>query len=244
MHFQKQRMSIYILFSIISVFCTHMVWRLLFYADYTFRNDTAYDFPLIWSADLLLVSANSHSNAVFFLHVATGMVALLSSCLQILALVRGTSIGRFHAAIGKTYALSVMIASTTAVLLSWTLWFDLIWTSIMYNLGAAAWGLSTLLAVRAIVNGNKKKHVDWIIRSISCTFMVITARIIIGILLFLGSGSWGYDIYVYVYSAIITSTFFINLIFAELVILRIRRTSCTKQKFYASETQPIFRKYG
>ena len=111
MHFQKQRLSINIFFSIIIVFCTHMVWRIFFYADYNFRDDTAYDFPLIWSADLLLVSANSHSKVVFFLHVAAGMVALLSSCLQILALVRDTSIRRFHAAIGKTYALSVLIAS-------------------------------------------------------------------------------------------------------------------------------------
>ena len=146
------------------VFTAYMVWKMIFYVAWQIGAQIEEAYPLVYQPSMFIKMAATHPKLPFFAHGLAGTAAMGAGAIQFLLILRGGK-SRWHALLGKTYVVSSIIASTTAVPLAWSLHHDMLLTSIFYTAGAIGWCLATLIAVRTIVSGDVERHIAWSIRS-------------------------------------------------------------------------------
>ena len=203
------------------VFAAYMAWKMVFYAAWQVGADVREAFPLVYQPDMFLKMAQAHPKLFLFAHGIAGSIAMITGAIQFLAILRGVK-SRWHAMLGKTYAIAALIASATAIPLAWSLYHDMLLTSIAYTAGAVAWFVATILAVYTIIKGDLDRHIAWIIRSFIYLAMVVTARLLLIAVAIAGSGEWTHEAITVQYAAIIVGTFVINVGLGEWVVARVR----------------------
>ncbi|WP_420335631.1 DUF2306 domain-containing protein [Roseibium sp.] len=203
------------------VFATFMAWKMIFYVAWHLGAQVKNSFPLVYGTAMFLKMAASHPKLPFFAHGLAGTVAMVCGAVQFLLILRGGG-SRWHAMLGRPYAVSSIVASVTAVPLAWTLHHDMLLTSIFYTAGAAGWCLATVIAVHAIVSGDLERHIAWIIRSYSCLAMVVTARLLLASGALAGSAEWSFEAIKMQYAVTIVATFFMNWGLGEWIVAVVR----------------------
>lgn len=203
------------------VFAAFMAWKMIFYIAWKLGAQVRDTFPLVYGTSMFLKMAASHPKLPFFAHGIAGTVAMVCGAVQFLLILRGCK-SRWHAMLGRSYAVASIIASTTAVPLAWTLHHDMLVTSIAYTAGAAGWCLATFLAVHAIMSGDLDRHIAWSIRSFSCLAMVVTARLLLASGALAGSAEWSFEAIKMQYAITIVATFFLNWGLGEWVVALVR----------------------
>ncbi len=202
------------------VFAAFITWKMVFYVAWQLGAQVQESFPLVYGTSMFLKMAAAHPKLPFFVHGIAGTVAMVSGAVQFLLILRGGK-SRWHAMLGKSYVVSSLIASTTAVPLAWSLYHDMLLTSIAYTAGAAAWCLATLIAVHTIMSGDLERHIAWSIRSYSYLAMVVTARLLLGSGALAGSAEWSFEAIKIQYSITIVATFLINWGLGEWIVARV-----------------------
>jgi uncharacterized membrane protein len=121
--------------------------------------------------------------ALLVTHIFTATVALVLGPLQFVPAVRAR--GRWHRRIGRTYLLAgVLPAAVTAVPIA--LVSGRIVTQVGLVIPAVGWLVTAGLAVRAIRRGDVVAHQAWMTRNYALTFLAVTARILVPLLLLTG----------------------------------------------------------
>ncbi|GAA0940867.1 DUF2306 domain-containing protein [Pseudonocardia zijingensis] len=116
-------------------------------------------------------------------HVFTAGVALVLGPLQFVPAIRARR--RWHRRIGRTYLLAgVLPAALTAVPVA--LLSGRIITQVGLVIPAAGWLMTGSLAVRAIRRGDVTAHREWMTRNYALTFLAVTARILVPLMLLTG----------------------------------------------------------
>ena len=146
------------------VFAAYMAWKMVFYAAWQFGAEVREAFPLVYQPDMFLKMAQAHPKIYLFAHGIAGSIAMITGAVQFIAILRGVK-SSWHALLGKTYTVSALIASAVAVPLAWSLYHDMLLTSIAYTAGGVAWFVATVLAVSTVMKGDLERHIAWIIRS-------------------------------------------------------------------------------
>jgi len=203
------------------VFAAYMVWKMIFYVAWQLGAQIQEAFPLVYQPSMFIKMAAAHPKLPFFAHGLAGTVAMVCSAVQFLLILRGGK-SRWHAMLGKTYAVSSIVASTTAVPLAWSLHHDMLLTSLAYTAGAAGWCIATLFAVHTIMSGDVERHIAWSIRSYSCLAMVVTARLLLASGAVAGSADWSFEMISIQYAVTIVATFLINWGIGEWIVARVR----------------------
>lgn len=203
------------------VFGAYTAWKMVFYVSWQTGADIRDAFPLVYQPAMFIKMAATHPKLPFFLHGIAGTIAMLSGAIQFLLILRGSKT-RWHALLGKAYAVSSIIASTTAISLAWSLHHDMLVTSLAYTAGAVGWCLATLIAVHTIMSGDLERHISWCIRSYACLAMVVTARLLLASGAVAGSGDWGFEAIKLQYAVTIVATFFINWALGEWIVAKVR----------------------
>ncbi|MEL7526722.1 MAG: DUF2306 domain-containing protein [Pseudomonadota bacterium] len=203
------------------VFAAFMSWKMIFYVAWQSGADIRENFPLVYGTAMFLKMAAAHPKLPFFAHGLAGTLAMVCGAVQFLLILHGRK-SRWHAVLGKSYAVSSIIASTTAVPLAWTLHHDMLVTSIAYTAGAAGWCLATLIAVHAVMSGDLERHIAWCIRSYACLAMVVTARLLLASGALAGSAEWSFEMIKIQYAVTILATFFVNVGLGEWIVARVR----------------------
>ena len=203
------------------VFAAFMAWKITFYVAWQSGADVQENYPLVYGTAMFVKMAAAHPKLPFFAHGIAGTVAMVSGAVQFLLILRGCK-SRWHALLGKCYAASSIVASTTAVPLAWTLHHDMLLTSIAYTAGAAGWCLATVVAVQSVMAGDLERHIAWIIRSYSCLAMVVTARLLLVSGALAGSAEWSFEVISIQYCVTIVATFLINWGLGEWIVARVR----------------------
>lgn len=113
-------------------------------------------------------------------HVFTAMVALVLGPLQFVPAIRARR--RWHRRIGRAYLLvGVLPAALTAIPVA--LLSGRIITQVGLVVPAIGWLVTAGLALRAIRRGDVAAHRAWMTRNYALTFLAVTARIVVPLLL-------------------------------------------------------------
>jgi uncharacterized membrane protein len=116
-------------------------------------------------------------------HVFTATAALVLGPLQFVPAIRARR--RWHRRIGRTYLLAgVLPAAVTAVPVA--LLSGRIVTQVGLVVPAAGWLVTAGLALRAIRRGDVAAHRAWMTRNYALTFLAVTARILVPLMLLAG----------------------------------------------------------
>ena len=127
----------------------------------------------------LEVSAGLHY-FVLVAHVFTAAVALVAGPLQFLARVRARR--PVHRLIGRIYLFAgVLPAAVTAVPVAW--WSGRVVTQIGLTTAAVLWLITGGLAYRAARRGDFAGHREWMMRNYALTFLAVTSRALVPLLL-------------------------------------------------------------
>lgn len=113
-------------------------------------------------------------------HIVTAMVALVLGPLQFVPAIRARR--GWHRRIGRTYLLAGVLPSgllgIPVALLS-----ERVLTQVGLLIPAVAWLVTAGLAVRAIRRGDVEGHRSWMARNYALTFLAVTARILVPLML-------------------------------------------------------------
>jgi uncharacterized membrane protein len=121
--------------------------------------------------------------ALLVTHVFTATVALVLGPLQFVPAIRARR--RWHRRIGRTYLLvGVLPAAVTAVPVA--LLSGRIVTQVGLVIPAIGWLVTAGFAVRAIRRGDVEAHRAWMTRNYALTFLAVTARILVPLMLVTG----------------------------------------------------------
>jgi uncharacterized membrane protein len=118
--------------------------------------------------------------ALLVAHIATATVALVLGPLQFVPAVRARR--RVHRRIGRTYLLAGVLPSALAAVPVALLSGRPV-TQLGLVVPAVAWLVTGWLAVRAIRRGDVAAHRAWMMRNYALTFLAVTARIVVPLLL-------------------------------------------------------------
>ena len=159
-------------------------------------------------------------------HVCTAAVALIVGPAQFIPRIRARR--RVHRTLGRIYLLAgVLPAAVTAIPVA--VWSGRLLTQFSLTTAAALWLITGGLAYRAARRRDFVEHRTWMMRNYALTFLAVTSRILVPLLLLAripfggaGAGSIGEDA-----PAMIpigqTLGWIVNLIVVELLIRRRRR---------------------
>ncbi|GIH99774.1 DUF2306 domain-containing protein [Planobispora takensis] len=113
-------------------------------------------------------------------HIATAAVALVLGPLQFVPGVRAR--GRVHRTLGRIYLLAgVLPSAVTAIPVA--LWSGRPVTQAGLTIAAVLWLITAGLACRAARRGDFAGHRDWMTRNYALTFLAVTSRVIVPLLL-------------------------------------------------------------
>jgi uncharacterized membrane protein len=116
-------------------------------------------------------------------HIFTATVALVLGPLQFVPAIRARR--RWHRRIGRTYLLAgVLPAAVTAVPVA--ILSGRIVTQVGLVIPAVGWLVTAWLAVGAIRRGDVAAHRAWMTRNYALTFLAVTARILVPLMLLTG----------------------------------------------------------
>jgi uncharacterized membrane protein len=116
-------------------------------------------------------------------HIFTATAALVLGPLQFVPAIRARR--RWHRRIGRAYLLvGVLPAAVTAVPVA--LLSDRIVTQVGLVIPAVGWLVTAWLAVRAIRRGDVAAHRAWMMRNYALTFLAVTARVVVPLVLLTG----------------------------------------------------------
>ncbi|MBX6383928.1 MAG: DUF2306 domain-containing protein [Microbispora sp.] len=126
-------------------------------------------------------------------HIGTAAIALVLGSLQFMPKVRARR--RLHRTLGRVYLLAGVLPSTVATI-PVALWSGRLMTQIGLTTAAVLWLITGGLAYRAARRRDFGSHRDWMMRNYALTFLAVTARILVPLLLlaqlpFRGAGSMG-----------------------------------------------------
>jgi uncharacterized membrane protein len=118
--------------------------------------------------------------ALLVTHIFTATVALVLGPLQFVPAIRARR--RWHRRIGRTYLLAGVLPSAAAAVPVALLSGRLV-TQVALVIVAVGWLVTAGLAVRAIRRGDVAAHRAWMTRNYALTFLAVTARIVVPLLL-------------------------------------------------------------
>jgi uncharacterized membrane protein len=121
--------------------------------------------------------------ALLVAHIFTATVALVLGPLQFVPAIRARR--RWHRRIGRTYLMVGVLPSALAAVPVALLSGRLV-TQVGLVVVAIGWLVTGGLAVRAIRRGDVAAHRAWMTRNYALTFLAVTARIVVPILLLTG----------------------------------------------------------
>jgi uncharacterized membrane protein len=121
--------------------------------------------------------------ALLVTHIFTATVALVLGPLQFVPAIRARR--RWHRRIGRTYLLAGVLPSAAAAVPVALLSGRLV-TQVALVIVAVGWLVTAGLAVRAIRRGDVAAHRAWMTRNYALTFLAVTARIVVPLLLLTG----------------------------------------------------------
>ncbi|MGI5126774.1 DUF2306 domain-containing protein [Pseudonocardia sp. CA-107938] len=130
------------------------------------------------TAGRLAVSDELHY-ALLVGHVFTAMVALVLGPLQFVPAIRAHR--RWHRRIGRVYVAAVVLAGVLAIPVA--LLSDRLLTQVGLTIPAVGWLVTAGLAVRAIRRGDVEAHRSWMTRNYALTFLAVTARLLVPLML-------------------------------------------------------------
>ncbi|MBD3144267.1 DUF2306 domain-containing protein [Microbispora bryophytorum] len=113
-------------------------------------------------------------------HIGTAAVALVLGSLQFMPSVRARR--RVHRALGRVYLLAGVLPSAVATI-PVALWSGRLMTQIGLTTAAVLWLISGGLAYRAARRRDFDSHRNWMMRNYALTFLAVTARVIVPLLL-------------------------------------------------------------
>ncbi|MEU4337355.1 DUF2306 domain-containing protein [Micromonospora lupini] len=117
---------------------------------------------------------------VLVMHIFTATVALILGPLQFIPKVRARP--RIHRTIGRCYlAIGVLPSGLTAIPVA--LWSGRLLTQISLSTAAALWLITGGLGYRAARRRDFAAHRNWMMRNYALTFLAVTARILVPLLL-------------------------------------------------------------
>jgi uncharacterized membrane protein len=109
-------------------------------------------------------------------HLAGGAIAITAGLVQIwLGLTNRVS--QLHRMLGKVYAVGVLIGSLSGFYLALTIPGHLPYSAGLFML-CVAWVLTTSMALYAIRTRRIEQHREWMLRSFTVTFAVVTYRLV------------------------------------------------------------------
>ncbi|MFB9235603.1 DUF2306 domain-containing protein [Plantactinospora siamensis] len=118
--------------------------------------------------------------AVLVTHIFTATVALMLGPLQFMPRVRARR--RIHRAIGRVYLLAGVLPSALATI-PVAIWSDRLLTQVGLSTAAVLWLITGGLAYRAARRRDFADHRAWMMRNYALTFLAVTARILVPVLL-------------------------------------------------------------
>ncbi|WP_204287061.1 DUF2306 domain-containing protein [Microbispora amethystogenes] len=126
-------------------------------------------------------------------HIATAAVALVLGPLQFVPRVRARR--RIHRTIGRAYLLAGVLPSAAATI-PVAMWSGRVVTQIGLTTAAVLWLVTGGLAFRAARRRDFVSHRDWMTRNYALTFLAVTSRVLVPLLLlaqipFRGAGAVG-----------------------------------------------------
>ncbi|TQM46042.1 putative membrane protein DUF2306 [Pseudonocardia cypriaca] len=118
--------------------------------------------------------------ALLVTHILTATVALVLGPLQFVPAIRARR--RWHRRIGRTYLLAGVLPSAVAAVPVALLSGRLV-SQVGLVIVAVGWLVTAGLAVRAIRSGDVAAHRAWMTRNYALTFLAVTARIVVPLIL-------------------------------------------------------------
>ncbi|GAA2331419.1 DUF2306 domain-containing protein [Dactylosporangium salmoneum] len=118
--------------------------------------------------------------SVLVAHVFTATVALVLGPLQFAPKVRARR--RLHRALGRTYLLAGVLPSALAAV-PVAMWSGHLLTQVGLTTAAALWLVTGGLAYRAARRRDFAAHRAWMMRNYALTFLAVTARVLVPVLL-------------------------------------------------------------
>lgn len=162
--------------------------------------------------------------AVFFIHICFGGIALLSGWSQFSTQFRERHL-KVHRVVGTVYVFSVFLSSLAGFAISFFATGGLVSTA---GFGALAlgWLFTIIKGYRSILDRNLQEHESWMIRNYALTFAAVTLRIWLPfsqVALHMDFNS--------AYRIISWLCWVPNLMVAELIIRKMRRTAIASGEF-------------
>ncbi|WP_438426143.1 DUF2306 domain-containing protein [Aquimarina macrocephali] len=162
-------------------------------------------------------------NFAFYMHIFLGGVALIIGWSLFIKKFRVKNIG-LHRIIGKIYVSLVLLSGITGFYIAVYATGGII-AKLGFSGMSIAWLITTIIAYTSIRNRNIKKHQRWMIRSYAVTFVGVTFRLWMPILLFVLDMK-----FIEAYRVDSWISWILNLVFAELIIKKTVINEITSNK--------------
>jgi uncharacterized membrane protein len=145
-----------------------------------FAAGLAYPYLSLDSADSRIPVDGGLRYGVLVTHVFTAAVALVLGPLQFIPRVRARR--RLHRALGRTYLLAGVLPSALATV-PVAIWSGRPLTQVGLTTAAVLWLVTGALAYRAARRRDFAAHRAWMMRNYALTFLAVTARVLVPLLL-------------------------------------------------------------
>lgn len=155
------------------------VWLLLFVAV-VFAAVLVYPYVDLNVADSRLEVRGGLHYALLVAHIFTAVVALVLGPLQFAPGIRAHR--RVHRTLGRFYLLGGVLPSAVAVV-PVAVWSGRLLTQVSLTTAAVLWLVTGALAYRAAHRRDVRAHRAWMMRNYALTFLAVTSRILVPLLL-------------------------------------------------------------
>jgi uncharacterized membrane protein len=123
---------------------------------------------------------NNLQYAVLVTHIFTATVALVLGPLQFLPKIRARK--RIHRTLGRVYLFAGVLPSAVATI-PVAMWSGQLLTQIGLSAAAVLWLITGVLAYRAARRRDFTAHRAWMMRNYALTFLAVTSRILVPVIL-------------------------------------------------------------
>jgi len=154
--------------------------RLLFAVAIVFGLVLTYPYLRLDIGDSRLEMRDRLQYAVLVVHIFTALVALALGPLQFMPGIRARR--RTHRVIGRVYLLAGVLPSAVATI-PVAIWSGRLLTQVGLTTAAVLWLVTGGLAYRAARRRDFAAHRAWMTRNYALTFLAVTARVLVPVLL-------------------------------------------------------------
>ena len=152
----------------------------LFVVSLGFGLVLTYPYLSLDSADSRLAVSGGLQYSVLVAHIFTAAVALVLGPLQFVPRVRARR--RLHRTLGRVYLLAGVLPAAVATI-PVAIWSGHPLTQVSLSTAAVLWLITGGLAYRAARRRDFAAHRAWMMRNFALTFLAVTARILVPVLL-------------------------------------------------------------